>query len=195
MSTNQELHERILNRLQEGLDPNLTYHNADHTRRIVKHAERLAAIEGCEGRDLELLRTAALFHDTGFLNGLEDHEKKSCAIARDELGKEDFSEEEVSAICRMIMATRIPQGPSTLPEKLLADADLFYLGTDRYDEIANLLWLELKHFNPDLTEVAWLDIQIKFLTGHYYHTDYCVKVLEPIKQTHLMRLESLKKEA
>ena len=60
--------EYALKRLEKELPPDLLYHNLEHTRDIVVPAvERLAAMEGIEGEALLLLRTAAYYHDLGFV--------------------------------------------------------------------------------------------------------------------------------
>jgi len=188
MSEFRDIHERILGLLAENLDRALTYHDVDHTRRIIKRTEEVARHEQVSGRDMELLRLAALFHDVGFLKGREDHEEKGCDIAKEELEEFDLTEDEVERICGMIMATKIPQRPRNLLEKIIADADLYYLGTENYDEIAELLYLELNHFLPDFTHEKWLRIQVDFLRQHRYHTEFARKNLDPLKLQHLSRL-------
>lgn len=187
MSEFLKIYDRITSMLEEGLDKAFTYHDVEHTKRIVIRTEEVALKEGVSGRDLELLKIAALFHDAGFLESRENHEERSCKIARRELDG-DLSADELKAVCGMIMATKIPQEPKNLPERILADADLYYLGTSRYDEIAGLLYLELQHFIPDLSQKDWLDIQINFLKQHTYHTHFAKMELDPGKQANLERL-------
>lgn len=57
----------IIDKLEKELPVYLTYHNADHTQRVVKHSLEIAA---------------ALFHDSGFIETYTGHEDVSCAIAR-----------------------------------------------------------------------------------------------------------------
>ena len=49
-------------------------------------------------------------------------------MAKEELPKFGLSEKDIELICGMIMATKIPQNPKTKLEKIIADADLEYLG-------------------------------------------------------------------
>jgi len=44
----------------------------------------------------------------------------------------------------MIMATKIPQSPKNLLEQIICDADLDYLGRERYEENSLLLLQELR---------------------------------------------------
>ncbi len=106
-----------------------------------------------------------------------------------ELPQFDISPEEIRKICGMIMATKIPQEPSTLYEKILADADLEYLGTDSFYETSELLYRELLHKQPKLSRQQWNEIQVNFLSSHTYHTNYCKVHCEPIKAAHLEALK------
>ncbi|MFX5730408.1 HD domain-containing protein, partial [Acinetobacter baumannii] len=63
----QEAYQFMINKLESGLPPYLSYHNIDHTKSVIEPSELLAAREGIYGDELLLLQTAALFHDSGFL--------------------------------------------------------------------------------------------------------------------------------
>jgi hypothetical protein len=64
-----------------GLTAALTYHNLDHTLDVVRQCERLALEEGIRDEcKIYLLKVAALYHDTGFLNTYAQHEEASCEI-------------------------------------------------------------------------------------------------------------------
>jgi uncharacterized protein len=188
MSNFSHIHERVLRLLDENLNPSYTYHDADHTRRIIKRTEELAREEGINGREMDLVKLAALFHDSGFLDGRDNHEERGCRIARRELKKDNLPEGEIDAVCGMIMATKIPQRPKNHLEQILADADLYYLGTRRYTEIANLLFLELKSFVPEFDRAKWYQVQVDFLKNHRYHTEFAQRHLEPVKKSNLERL-------
>lgn len=172
----------MLKKLSRELSPDLVYHSARHTAYVMDRTEFLAKSEGLSETEERLALLAALFHDTGFLTGPENHEEKSCEIARKELAEHGLNREDIEEVCKGIMATKIPQQPVNAIGKVLADADLFYLGTGRYDELSARLYAELKVFNPALTDAQWLNIQRDFLAKHRYHTRYGREVLEPVKQ-------------
>ncbi|HTE08118.1 MAG TPA: hypothetical protein VK628_05110, partial [Flavitalea sp.] len=106
------LKSKILQMLTAGLDPRLTYHNRHHTEDVLENAERIAAAEAIsDSRLLMLIKIAALFHDTGFLNGYAGHEEGSCRIMLDTLDPELFIADELGLIADMIMVFRIDQEP------------------------------------------------------------------------------------
>ena len=89
------------------------------------------------------------------------------------------------------MATKIPQNPQNLLEEILADADLEYLSTQNFEPVSEMLFLELKYFNPAFTREDWRMVQIDFLSKHAYHTDFCKRYKENFKQQHLLKLKGL----
>lgn len=179
-----------MSNLENNLPPWLFYHSPDHTRYVLEKSIFLAGQEGITGRDLFLIKVAALYHDIGFIIRREEHEQKSCEIATEELQEFLISSEEIQKICKMIMATKIPQQPQNFLEKILADADLEYLGTDQFYEISEKLFQELKHEHSDLSREEWNEIQVKFLSKHSYHTNYCQVNCEPVKAAHLAELKA-----
>jgi hypothetical protein len=88
----------------------------------------------------------------------------------------------------MIRATKIPQNPLTLQEKIVADADLEYLGTDLFYPISQHLYHEFRHFNPELTVERFNEIQVNFIRKHRYHTTFCKTFRSSKKQKNLQEL-------
>jgi HD superfamily phosphodiesterase len=182
------MYRHITKMLRENLPPHLNYHHAEHSMHVLKNAGRIAVFEELDPGILLLLKTAALYHDIGFLKGATGHEAESARIAARELPHFGYSTEEIEMIKGMIMATAIPQKPKTLAEKILADADLEYLGTDDFKKISETLFDELKHDQPLLSRKQWIALQIEFLRSHKYHTEYCIQNRKPKKEANLLQL-------
>ncbi|MFN4762976.1 HD family phosphohydrolase [Gillisia sp. Q332] len=183
----QDIYKKIIGKLEHELPEELAYHNAHHTKYVVEKAILLAGYENITGKELKLITIAALYHDTGFLIDHKEHENLGCQIAfRDLQGL--LNADELENICGMITATKIPQKPRNIHEKIVADSDLFYLGTTDYKKFSKKLYLELKHFDPSINEEKWLKIQVNFLSSHNYHTKYGKEVLEPVKRNNLNAL-------
>lgn len=183
-----DIFEIVQTRLENDLPDYLHYHDADHTRSVIEKSIFLAEKEELSDSEIHLIKVAALYHDAGFMVGRKDHEKKSCRLASRELPDYEYSKDQIKTICGMINATRIPQKTHNIYEDIVADADLFYLGTDTYDHYSDKLYRELKHQNPDLSEKDWLKIQLDFLQAHRFHTQYALEFLAPVKKKHLKKL-------
>src|SRR5262245_4109526 len=97
----QSISRHIIHKLQK-LSPRLTYHNLHHTLDVVEQAGRIACEEKiCDGKDLFLLRTAALYHDTGFLITYSGHEEAGCEMAINELPKFGLDNLQIEKICEL----------------------------------------------------------------------------------------------
>jgi uncharacterized protein len=185
MTDFKNIYEKVMRDLENWVPDHFTYHDAAHTKYVLEQAEVIAAHENVTGRGLLLVKIAALYHDIGFVEGRHDHEALGCKFASDDLKNSFLTGAEVEKVCSMIQATQIPQRPKDLLEQIVADADLEYLGTDNFQKFGRRLYRELHHFDPALNFRKWDEIQIEFLTNHIYHTNYCKKFREPVKQQNL----------
>ena len=185
-----QLKSRILKLLRSGLDPRLTYHSQAHTEDVLHQVERIAAAENItDNRLLLLMRIAALFHDTGFLRTYKGHEKESCVIMLATIDTSSFDETEIDMIKGMIMATKIPQMPQSLPEMIICDADLDYLGRDDFDIISNALRNEFLAYGVIKNERDWDRLQVSFFDSHKFFTVSSVRDRCPVKLQHLELLK------
>lgn len=184
----QKAIDHILDRLDRELPASLKYHSVDHTKDVMRSARHIATAEGIEGKDMNLLMTAAAYHDSGFLRTYARHEEVSCEIAGECLPLFGFNAEEIAVIQAMIMSTRVPQASDTHLGRILCDADLDYLGDEHYTRISQGLYDELILNGFTLNHSKWLDIQIKFLEGQQYWTEYSKAHRSAKKKAVLMRL-------
>lgn len=186
-----ELEQFIIYRLKTGLDKRLTYHNLQHTQDVLKQAIRIAGEEGINDiQNLLLLKIAALYHDTGFLDTYNGHEIRSCELLEDDLGKGDLKLEEITAIKGMIMATRIPQNPTNILEAIICDADLDYLGRKDFWPISRNLMKEFLEYGIIKQESEWDKIQIAFFEKHRFFTKSSQQNRQQEKQQHLILLKN-----
>lgn len=178
--------------LEQAVPPHLCYHSLAHTRdEVLPAVEQFALLEGVCGEDLQLLRTAACFHDIGFIEHTSNHELRSARIATEILPRFSFSPAHIHIICGMIMATRIPQSPHTLLQSLLADADLEALGRVGYWPHADILRAELEALGVRLSDEQWYVRELAFLQAHHYWTDAARALRGEEKQRNVETLRQL----
>jgi len=182
----------ILNRLRKELSVHLYYHGLHHTLDVLKMATKIAWDEKIRGRDLVLVKTAALFHDAGFVkNKHTGHESEGCMMVREKLPEMGYSGTDIETICGMIMSTKIPQSPANLLEEIICDADLDYLGRFDFHRIGNTLFQEMQEYHLISDETAWNKLQVSFLSGHRFHTQTSKTLRDPLKQQYLEQLKLL----
>lgn len=185
-----------LDRLVNELAPLWVYHSLAHTRDdVLPAAERLAALEGVGGEAALLLRTAACYHDLGFIEQRNQHEIIGARMAAAALPVFGYSPHQIALVEGMILATQLPQSPRTLLEQLLADADLDVLGRSDFLTRNRNLRIELASCGVQFSDVAWYTGQISFLQGHHYWTSTMRRLCDRQKQQNIIALQALLIEA
>lgn len=182
----------IVKRLSGDLPKGLYYHGIHHTMDVCESVERLAIWEGVQGEDLYLLKTAALFHDAGFIHSYESNEPIGAKLAKEMLPNFGYTEEQIKQVIELIEATKIPQNPSNHLEEIMCDSDLDYLGRQDFYPIAETLRKELIEFGKlDDDPKKWIEMNIGFLGAHKYFTESSRKRRGPEKRK---RIDELKEK-
>jgi class 3 adenylate cyclase len=186
-----DLQEMILDKLERELPGYVFYHNVKHTVDVVTEVELIGWAEGCTDEEILLLKTAALFHDTGITISFDNHELLGAEYAKQILPEYNYTSAQIETICSIIMATKLPPEPATLLEEIICDSDLDYLGRSDFIPVSNTLFEELKAQNKmkDLNE--WNKMQVKFISGHQYFTNTARSLREVNKQLQIERIERL----
>ncbi len=165
-----EVCHKILDDLSKKLPDHLTYHCLDHTIDVANVCNHYIEYYMVADRVANLIRIASVAHDYGYIYSPKDHEERSIQEVRPML--KNYAESEIELIEGMIRATKVPQQPGNLYEQIIADADLDYLGRDDYHKIGEGLYKEFLHYGVVQNEMDWLEIQIRFLENHHFHTDW-----------------------
>ena len=179
------LYNYVIAMLEKDLSPHLTYHDVNHTREVVAAVEELSDAEHLSVEEHLLVYTAALFHDTGFLNSPDNHEEESCRLASLHLPAYLYTPEQVNEICDIIMATKAGAKPQGKLQEILCDADLYYLGTSSYAERCDKLYSELKYYKQLNNKKQWLHKQFNFLLAHKYYTQTAIQKLNDGKKKNI----------
>lgn len=161
------------------------YHGWMHTKNFFDAVCYLAPLEDVDDHDTLILKMAALFHDTGYLNRESDnHEYGSAVIAHNDLQLFGFFECDIDQICKLILSTVPHVIPFGILEEIMRDADLEYLGRDYYSFVAELLREEK---NVDYS--VWKVEQISFMKKHRFITSSARKIFDRQKAANIRILE------
>lgn len=179
----------IMKVLREGLPSHLHYHGIHHTLDVVSAAERLALMEGITDEQMFILKSAATYHDAGFVEQYAKNEPIGIRMAQEILPKYGYTPEQVEEVAKLIRATIIPHDPHSLLEEIICDSDLDYLGRDDFHEIADTLRLELREAGIVNSDRGWDEMQIKFLNMHKYFTKSAIKMRQAKKEQHIKEIE------
>jgi hypothetical protein len=182
----------IVDKLRRGLSPTLYYHGLHHTLDVTAVTMELATAEGVtDAESIALLRTAALYHDAGFLDTYQGHEAQGCKLARATLPGFEYSPQQIDQICALVLATKYPQEPLDHLAQILCDADLDYLGRPDFEPISTSLFHELMARQLLAGERAWFELQASFLAGHHFWTPTAITRRAAPKQERLEHIQAL----
>lgn len=179
--------------LTEKLSPSHLYHSIDHTKDVIESAERIGTSEKVSEKEMLLLKTAALFHDTGFTEQYEHNEPIGCRIAQERLPAFGYDAEAIARICDIVMATDLRNGANDLLHEIIRDADLDYLGRDDFFRISGNLRKELQAHGTSFTDKDWYIYQVKFMEDHFYNTLSSKADRQTGKQKNLDQLKKMMK--
>lgn len=166
--------EYVFNLFKEKLPSDYVYHNFNHTDETVKACKKLSKTYNLTSRDYEVLMLAALFHDTGYTVGYENHEEEGVRLMKEYL-KGNYPEEEIAEIEQLIMSTKVGIEPDGSLQEILHDADYINMGSKNFDHRADLLRIEWERIlQRKYTEGEWAQIQLQFLIDTTFKTEEAV---------------------
>jgi len=186
--------------LEDCLPYDLYFHSPSHTLDYVMPAAVMfARREGVGGGDWDLLKTAALFHDTGYSVVYEGHEDESSKIAAEILPAFGYSDEQVAHVKSMIMATKCDMiggrpvqhaARDDLLQQIICDADMFHLGHIDFFMTGDLLRKELEKHGMKYSTSEWYNMQLRMLESHEYYTRAAKEICDPHKKTNIIEIKS-----
>ncbi|RYY59918.1 MAG: HD domain-containing protein, partial [Chitinophagaceae bacterium] len=180
----QAAQERVTHIFREEVKPDFVFHSLEHTEQVVAAAQELSMQYPLSEDDRFVLLLAAWFHDTGFSSGkAEEHEKESIRHITQFLQEQGVDDETIQRVSSCIQATRMPQSPLSMVEKIMCDADLYHLGGPDFGKMSRQLRTEQEaYLGKELSKKEWRQRNIEFLETHQYFTDYAQQHREPQKQ-------------
>jgi len=191
MNRYEQTKQFIIGKLTRGLPSNLYYHGVHHVLDVLVAAEMLGKQEKVSEKEMELLRVAVLFHDSGFTITPKNHEQLGCDLVKETLPGFGYTNEEINIVCGMIMATAYPQKPKNHLEEIICDADLDYLGRDDFFTIGSSLHKEMNTNGSVKTEAEWNRLQEDFLDSHHYFTKTANRLRGQKKEEHLEKIREM----
>lgn len=172
----------------EHIRQDYVFHDLEHTVQTVAAVHMIGEGFHLDQRDMLVLQLATWFHDTGYFDGPNEHEARSCTIAEQYLrGK--ISDDELESVFGCIRATKVPQQPNNLLEQIICDGDLSHLGMESYWDRTGKFRQELILTRKSImSEQDWVDFELNFMLNHNYHTAVANELFNKRKAKHIQQL-------
>ena len=191
MNLIEQSEDFVSNLLKDKLSNLYSYHNFNHTLTVVNAVKELCKKEEVKGDEKEMLLVAAWFHDTGYIQGYENHEAESVKIATTFLKEKEQSDEFIATVSSLILATVKEYIPKTHLEKIIKDADFAHIMGAEYETTCELLRIELKNtWDLNFSNAEWAKENFNFLMNkHRFYTDYAIRKWQPLKEKNLLLVQ------
>lgn len=178
-----EAEKYVENLLQDQLADNFYYHDFKHAMAVKYYAETIGRSCKVSEDEINLLKVAALFHDTGFITSIDEHVERSVEIATQFLETHQIDQESIDKIKLIIEGTKMPQNPKDKLAEILCDADLMYIAEENCYEHMEAMYEEEMVNHAEYSNRNLFDLEtIRFFSTHNYFTEYGKKVLQPKKE-------------
>lgn len=177
--------------LKDSLSISFTYHNFNHTLKVVEAATILAKAEGLDESDTEILLVAAWFHDTGYTMGCANHEQSSITIVSRFLFENNKDQNFIDAVAKVIEATIYDRSPHTQLEKIIKDADYSHFAQENYLTVCEKLRKEWEITNQKFySDLEWAKENLHIISQfHVYYTQYALENWQPIKEKNIKLIQ------
>ncbi|MBE4950692.1 Pycsar system effector family protein [Chryseobacterium culicis] len=173
------------------------YHNFIHTAYTVNKAEEIMKNTPVSEEDQEKVLVALWFHDTGYIECALNHEERSVEVMKAFLQQENYPENYIADVEKLILATKIHYEPQNLLEKIVKDADFSHFAGHDYSDISDALRKEWELTNVRcFSNEEWNAGNLDMLKNkHTFYTDYAKENWEPLKKKNIKKIEKkLEKE-
>lgn len=183
----------IFQLFKASLDPLLVFHNYIHTRDVVEMSRKIGKGMKLDDESLEIVTIAAWFHDTGYTEIYQGHERKSADMAAAFLLDHGYPQDKLDKVIGCILATQVPQKPKNLIEEVICDADLSHFGHESFFEKSDLLRIEwdLKT-GRKFTDLEWANHTLGFFVQTSYFTKYAQLEFNNARVENLIRLQRMR---
>lgn len=186
----QHAEDFVFNLLKDNLSNLYTYHNFNHTQKVVAAAKNLIHNEKVNDYDAEAILVASWFHDTGYMKGFANHEEASIIIAKNFLSDNGKEEQFIDKVTSLIRATEVNYEPQNISEKIIKDADYSHFASEDYLATCQLLREEWKLTqDKTFTDLEWMNENRRIMVNcHRYFTDFAKTDWQKMKDKNILLL-------
>jgi HD superfamily phosphodiesterase len=120
-----------------------------------------------------ILITSAWFHDVGYIQTTEGHEKVSKEILKSFFEAKEVAANFIQKCCECIDATQLGYQPKNRLQSILKDADYNHIISDNYWVLNERLKKEIESLNDiQVTQEVWYERNLTFLSSLTFATSY-----------------------
>ncbi len=170
--------EKYLKRIEEKIPADLCFHNHKYCVDLLTRCELLFGSEQISEEDRLIVKTAALFDCCSYLKGYSQREKYIQHLLRETLPKYHYTRDQALQISSLLTNPFYPPAAKTLPEMVLSDARLAFIGKPGFEDAATRLYRELKAYGKVASRIEFINDLGYFLQSFKFYTLTAQKLAE-----------------
>ena len=178
--------------LADQLNNNFLFHSQGYTNNLVKKANLILDEDTTIKVDKNLILVSVWFLNAGYAKSYDDYIQESSKLALEFLENEGVDNSTIKTVCNLIINAWQDDKPKSDEEAILKDVRTSFYASSDFDELLQLLRLELENFNktvPDL-ETWRMNYVEKLRIEHSYFTDYAKENWQEKKESNILSLIS-----
>jgi len=166
----QDVEEYVFNKLENELPENLYFHNIKHAMNVSSTVELIGRAENLNDEEMLIIRTAAVFLNSGFLTDYRRHEDYRCEFASDILPLFKYSESITLKVCHLLGVSFDKMKPASKLEKIMFDSYYDFLGKVDLQGAALALFREQNEYGIAENKKQWIENFISLVEKYEFYT-------------------------
>ena len=182
----------IKNLLSDQMNKNFLYHSQGYTNKTVNKAKKVLEFSTTESFDINNVLLATWFLHAGFAVDYNNHIKESVKLASSFLKDNNCEQHDITIVTHLIESGWQNDKPTNDAEAIVKDACSWFYASDDFEEMLQLLRLELENFNETIPDLdTWrLNYLEKLRIEHRYYTDFAKENWQEQKEENILALIS-----
>lgn len=191
--------EKYIKRLLANqLNNNFLFHSQGYTNKLVAKTNLILEENKSLDIDTNIVVVAAWFLNAGYVVNYDNHIKESIQLATDFLSEEkEVVNQDIKAVTDLIKKAWEDKEPNSEEEAILKDVRTWFYASDDFEEMLQLLRLELVNFDKPVPNLeTWrLNYVEKLRVQHMFYTNYAKENWQEQKESNLLSLISTMQKA
>jgi adenylate cyclase len=174
----KDIEEEFLKRMEEGLPAILVFHNLRYSIDLLTRCELLLGSEKLSDETRLFVRTAAVLICLSYSKGYIERNNYTYQLSWELLPKFHYSDSQIKKINHLISMPLFSNMAESIPEKILCDARLAFLGKNNFTEYVNNLYQELNYYGQVTSKDEFVSFLKTYISDFRYYTLTAQKLVE-----------------
>lgn len=182
----------IKNLMADQMNKNFLFHSQSFSNKTIDKSKKILEASSNLDVDVDKVLIAVWFIHAGFAVDYDNHLNESVRLASQFLKDNSCSSNEIEAIVELIKSAWQNDEPKNDSEKILKDVSTWFYASKDFEEMLQLLKMELENFNASIPDLdTWrLNYLEKLRLQHKYYTDFAKENWQEQKEENILDLIS-----